>query len=90
MVARAWRVAELKATSVTLVHDPHRDFRGQVRIDENHVAEFEAGGLHDCLHTVECQIDLGCRIIRNLSAGGIAAWHARYEQPVVRENARRS
>ena len=30
-----------------------------------------------CLHAVECQIDLRCRIFRNLAARGIAAEHAR-------------
>ena len=83
-------VAELKPPSVMLIHDPHRNLARQVRIDENHVAEIEAGCLHDGLYAVERQIDLRCRIIRNLAAHRITAGHAGNEKPVVSEDARRS
>ena len=70
-------VAEFEALRIVLVHDPHRNVRRQVGIDENHVAEIETGGFHDRLHAVESEVYLGCRIVRNLAAGRIAARHAR-------------
>ncbi len=73
-----------------LIHDPHRNLTRQVRIDENHVAEFKAGGLHDCLYAVEREIDLRRRIVRNLAGYRIAAGHAGYEKPVASEDSRRS
>ena len=83
-------VAELKPPRVMLIHDPHRNIGSQVRIDENHVGEFKAGCLQDGLHAVERQIDLCCRIIRNLATRGIAARHAGNKKPVMSEHARRS
>ena len=73
-------VAEFEAQRIVLVHDPHRDVRCQVGIDENHVAEIEARGFHDRLHAVESEVHLGCRIVRNLAGGGIAAGHGGKEQ----------
>ena len=46
--------------------------------------------LQHSLNTVKRQIDLRCRVVRNLSSHGIAASHAGYEEPIVRENAGRS
>ena len=73
-----------------LIHDARGNFASQIRIDENHVAEFEAGGFHDCFHAVERQIDLRRRIVRNLAGCRIAARHAGNEKPVVSKHARRS
>src|SRR5271165_4267819 len=80
-------IAEFKAPSVTLIHNVHRDLRSQIRIDEDHVAEFETGRLHDSLHAVKRQIDLRRWVVRNLAADGIAASHTGYEKPVVSKNA---
>ena len=69
-----------------LIHDPHGDVRRQVRIDENHVAEVEARSFRDSLHAVESEVHLSCRIIGNLTGGGIAARHAGYEKPVASQH----
>ena len=83
-------VAEFESLRIALVHDPHRDVRRQVRIDEHHVAEVETGGFQDALHAVEREVHLGRGVIRNLTARGIAAGHGGKEQPVVGEDAGRS
>src|SRR6185437_3677894 len=82
-------VAELEAAGVALIHDPHGDFRGQIRIHENHVAEFKASGLYDRLQTVEREIHLCPRIFWNLTTLGISASHAGDEQEIVGEDTRR-
>ena len=53
-----------------LVHDPRRDRVGEVRIDENHVAETETGSFQNGLHAVEREIYLRGRIIRNFPVAG--------------------
>src|SRR5271170_145274 len=84
------RIAKFKTPGITLVHDARWYFRSQVRIDEDHIAEFESGCLDDRLQAVEREIDLRGWIIRNLARGWITAAHAGDKKPVVSKYAGRS
>ena len=61
-------VAEFEALRIALVHDPCRDVRRQVGIDENHVAEIEPRCFHNRLHAVESEVHLSRRIIGDFAA----------------------
>ncbi len=81
-------VSEFEALRIVLVHDPRWNVLSQVGIYENHVAEVETRGFEHGFHTIESEIYLRRRIVRNLAGGGIAAEHGGYKQTVVSEHSR--
>src|SRR5208282_4723777 len=85
----SWRIAELEAAGIMLVHDAHRKLRGQVGINEDHVSRVQPGRLEDYFHAVECEVHLGGGIFRSLALGRVATRHSRNKQPIVSENSGR-
>ena len=68
-------VTEFEAGGVGLVHDVVRDFVGEIRIDEDHVGEREAGGFVDRFETVERETNLSSGIGWDFAGGRIDAGH---------------
>ena len=82
------RVAELEVLRVDRVHLIGR-LSGQVRVDEHHVPEIEAGCRKRLLHVVERELHLRRRVFRHLAARQVGAKETREEQSVARHHAGR-